>query len=138
MSETSPLVTQRVLLNAVHQTGSGLTYNAKDFRDIGLMLSGDDTCDVVVKIQGSFQETEPDFDLDPGVSNHWTYIATYDLAAPETPIDGATGVTINSGAEETNCKSLLVNVDHMNWINVRVTTYNAGHVTAVANGFKAY
>jgi len=77
----------------------------------------------------SVAAAKPDFSAAATVANHWTYLASYDLADPSAVVTGATGYAT---AGTDIFKNILVNVDGLTWLSMEVTARSAGSVTAVA------
>ncbi len=119
---------QYTILDNKATTGIGNTIDVKDYRHIILLVATADSGDLTIKVSGSAAETAPTFSSAQSVSNHWTRIALYDYEDSQI-IEGDTGVA----ADGTDiCKTLMVNVDGLNYINVEVTARVAGSVNVKA------
>ncbi len=124
----SPLQT---IFSAKAATGTGSIIDVQDYRNIMLQLGTASSANLTVKIQGSFSDTQPDFSASATVSNHWAYMAAYDLA-DGTLIAGATGV---APAGTDTFRNLMVNTDGLRWVCATVTARAAGSVTLKAMGY---
>jgi len=79
------------------------------------MGAGDTT---TVKIQGSGEQTAPDFHKAKSTSNEWDYAQDITLEDGST-VDGDTGISI---ADADDVIKFAVNDDGISWINAQITT----------------
>lgn len=114
-------------LNAVTATGASAAIENNQFRHPNVVISTADTTTATIKIQGSLQETAPDFTAAASPTNKWDYVATYNLNNPTSVITGDTGIAY-TGTDAV--EQLIVNVDGLKWVGVEVTAYTAGTITA--------
>lgn len=121
------------MLNAAAATGSGLPMLVSDFRDLLLTVSSANSGSFTLKVQGSIATAKPDFASSASPSNLWTYLQIIDLA-DQSVINGATGV-VATGTDIN--RQFEVNINGQNWLNVIVTAYSAGNITAVAQPFNS-
>lgn len=132
MSEATRYPFRQSILTAQAATGTGTSVNVQDFQNIQLQVTTASSANLTIKIQGSMEDTAPDFSASASGTNAWTYISSYDLNDPTTVIIGSTGIA----ATGTDIfKNLLVNVDGLAWINVTVTARSAGSVTVKCLAF---
>lgn len=121
------------ILNAVAATGAGSAMLVSDFRDLMLAIQTSGSANFTLKVQGSMQNTQPTWGSAATATNQWTYIQIIDLA-DQSVVNGATGVT-SAGSDVS--RSFEVNVNGLQWINVNVTAYVAGAITAIGKPFNA-
>ena len=102
----------------------------KDFANAILTFATDGGGDaaLTVKIQGSIQETCPDFSAAQSASNMWDYIDVVDLE-DQSSIDGDTGVAV---AAADDYRQLEANINSLNWINCIISGWTEGEVTVKA------
>ena len=120
------------ILDAKAATGIGTPFFVGDFRHIALQLSAPANASFTVKFQASCSEAMPDFSAAQTATNHWDYIAAYDLQSQSAVIAGDTGVTLNNDTAANNTRQYLVSTDAVRWICAEVTAYTDGSVTLVA------
>jgi len=72
---------------------------------------------ITVKVQGSSEETPPDFHKAKSSTNEWDYIQLVDLEDGSTH-DGDTGITF---ADSNDLRKFAVNDDGLFWVNVQIT-----------------
>lgn len=118
------------ILTAKAATGIGTPMKVSSWRHVVLQLSATVNTTATVKIQASASEALPNFAAAQSPTNHWDYIAVYDLQDASL-IAGDTGIALNNDTAANNTRQYLVNSDVMQWINVEVTAYTDGAVTAV-------
>ena len=85
------------------------------FSAVGASVGG------IIKFQGSWSDTCPNFAAAQSVTNNWDFVDVIDLEDGAS-IDGDTGIT-EAAADYLN---LEVNAGGLKWICARITTYNAG------------
>lgn len=73
----------------------------------------------------------PDFSATQTGTNHWDYVAAYDLQNPSSIIPGDTGVALNNDSAANNTRQYLMNTDAVRWVCAEVTAYTDGSVTLV-------
>lgn len=119
---------RETILNAKAAVGFGTTVAVASHMNLMIELAATGGANLTVKIQGSLSATQPDFTAAATATNRWAYIASYDYNDPSSVVVGATGFVI---AADT-VKNILVNTDGINWLNMHVTAYAAGSVSADA------
>jgi len=113
-------------------TGAGIALDVSDYRYIVFQVSAALNSSLTFNFQGSVLDTAPDFSATQSESNHWDYIATYDLQTPASVITGDGGVTLNDSSVASNCRLYCLNVDLIKWVNVSVSSFTDGNVTVKA------
>lgn len=129
-----------VILNAKAATGVGTAIDVRPYKDIMVAVSAALNSSLTYNFQGSIGISTtsggvPAFGSAQSITNHWDYIAAYDMDSPGTVIVGSTGVTINNDTVANNTKLYLINVDALSWLNMDVTAYTDGNVTAFVVGY---
>jgi hypothetical protein len=125
---------QYTVLNAQAATGPGIKVFVNDFKTILVSIAATgmgagDT--IVVKAQGSMEETAPTFSTAKSSTNKWDYVQMVDLQNGST-IDGDTGVTFS---DADDVQQFEVNTNGLVWFTLNVTTISDAvntSVTAVA------
>lgn len=120
--------TRTPIVSALAANGIGTTVNVRDFKNVMMQLSTASNADMTIKIQGSLQELAPTFSSSASGTNHWDFIGVYDLNGGGF-VAGSTGFA-PGGVDIV--KNLLVNVDGINWLNIVVSNYVAGNMSATA------
>lgn len=92
------------------------------FRHIELSLNTSGTATMTAKVQGSFQETMPNFNAAQSATNRWDYIEIKDLQ-DGSAIDGDTGIS-QAGADDN--RVFEINVNALRWVNVAITSWSQG------------
>jgi len=110
-------------------TGVGSPQLVNDYKNIQIELVSATDANFTAKIQGSFAETCPTFSSAASATNPWFYVNSWDLSDITTNVTGATGYSA-SGTDIV--KGILVNTDALRWLNLDVTAYSAGTITATA------
>ena len=118
------------ILDAQSATGTGITFDVREYQHVTLTLATASNANLTVKFQGALA-SEPDFSASRSVSNHWDYVAVYDLEDASI-IDGDTGI---APAGTDDFRNLLLNVDGIDFITATVTARSAGSVTIKARGY---
>jgi hypothetical protein len=118
----------KTIMSAVGATGWGDPVDVQDWDKIGLYLAGDNTAVLTVKVAGSMQEVRPDFTSAATVSNPWDYVRVINYQ-DDTATDGDTGYVFAADVVE----QFNVNVDNLRWLNVEVSAWTSGDVTAIAS-----
>lgn len=116
-------------MSAKATNGVGNPIACPDFRHAVIQLVASASASAVVKIQGSCSELAPNFANAQTATNHWDYIAVYDLNDPTSIIKGDTGITFSAVSVADSCRNLLVNTDLLKWINVEISGLT-GNITA--------
>lgn len=119
----------KVILNAAAAASTGSVVSVADYRNVNLQIGTASSANLTVKIQGSFSDTVPTFSSAATVSNHWDYIACYDLNTGLL-VAGDTGFVVTGTDDFVNYK---VNTDGLKWICATVTARSAGSVTVKAD-----
>lgn len=99
-----------------------------DFRHIKLEIGTSNNANLTFKVVGSDSEDCPDFSAAKSVSNNWEYIGVIDRE-DGSPIDGDTGISF---AGTDDYRQLTVNADGLRWVNIIITAWSAGDITAKA------
>jgi hypothetical protein len=102
----------------------GRTRLVEGFRHIELHMDTAGTATMTSKIQGSQQETMPDFNAAQSGTNRWDYIEIKDLN-DHTTATGDTGVA-QVGADDH--RVFEVNTNALRWINVAITSWTQGTI----------
>lgn len=118
-----------VILNAAAAASTGSVVSVADYRNVNLQIGTASSANLTVKIQGSFSDTVPTFSSAATVSNHWDYIACYDLNTGLL-VAGDTGFVVTGTDDFVNYK---VNTDGLKWLCATVTARSAGSVTVKAD-----
>ena len=118
-----------VILNAAAAAFTGSVVSVVDYRNVNLQIGTASSANLTVKIQGSFSDTVPTFSSAATVSNHWDYIACYDLNTGLL-VAGDTGFVVTGTDDFVNYK---VNTDGLKWLCATVTARSAGSVTVKAD-----
>ena len=118
-----------VILNAAAAASTGSVVSVADYRNVNLQIGTASSANLTVKIQGSFSDNMPTFSSAATVSNHWDYIACYDLNTGLL-VAGDTGFVVTGTDDFVNYK---VNTDGLKWICATVTARSAGSVTVKAD-----
>lgn len=111
--------------------GVGIGRLIQDFKNVQLLLATSGSAALVIKVQGSLADpgSEPDWSSAASVTNPWDYVAVYDYQNPSSIINGDTGITFSGTDDVLN---LLANIDGLVWLNMEISGYSAGEVTATA------
>ncbi len=119
------------ILVAKGTTGVGQEFDVSDYNSVVLQLSAAASTTATVKVQGSLSNAAPTFSTARSAINHWDYLAVYDY---ETAIliEGGTGIAYSAVTAPDSCRNILINTDHLVWLNVEITSISAGDVTATA------
>lgn len=118
-----------VILDAAAAASTGSVVSVADYRNVNLQIGTASSANLTVKIQGSFSDTMPTFSSAATVSNHWDYIACYDLNTGLL-VAGDTGFVVTGTDDVVNYK---VNTDGLKWLCATVTARSAGSVTVKAD-----
>lgn len=113
---------------ASNGVGSSLLVN--DYKNIFIHIKTASSAQLTVKVQGSFNPptSAPVFSSTATATNPWFFVASYDLNNPTGTV-GATGYVF-SGTD--GIKGITVNTDGLVWMNLEVSGYAAGNVSAEA------
>lgn len=107
----------------MHDIGRSIL--VEDFRHAIISFDTANSASVVTKFQGSIQDSAPDFSAAQSITNRWDYIQIKDLE-DASAVDGDTGITL-SGSDDH--RAFELNVNHLKWVNVILSTWVAGDVT---------
>ena len=118
-----------VILDAAAAASTGSVVSVADYRNVNLQIGTASSANLTVKIQGSFSDTMPTFSSAATVSNHWDYIACYDLNTGLL-VAGDTGFVVTGTDDFVNYK---VNTYGLKWLCATVTARSAGSVTVKAD-----
>jgi hypothetical protein len=111
-------------------TGIEQYVNVRDFKHLVLSLDFSDTSTMTAKIQGSVQETAPNFAAAASKSNSWDYIEAIDLE-DGAAIDGDTGIAVTANDH----RLVEVNVNGLEWVCVELQAYTAGKLNVSYEAF---
>jgi len=126
MSRTSEA--DKTILSAKAATGWGTAQLARSSRHLVLSVSTTGTATLTFKVAKSNSDAIPDFTSAATAANHWDYVAVYDENDPSSIIAGDTGVAV---AGTDIVKNYIINTDYAEHVNVQVTAFTQGSVTAV-------
>lgn len=118
-----------VILDAAAAASTGSVVSVADYRNVNLQIGTASSANLTVKIQGSFSDNMPTFSSAATVSNHWDYIACYDLNTGLL-VAGDTGFVVTGTDDFVNYK---VNTYGLKWLCATVTARSAGSVTVKAD-----
>jgi hypothetical protein len=123
------------LFDAKAATGASKIIDVTDYREIVVAVTAAINSSLIYKFQGSIGKSlssadAPDFAAAQAVTNHWDYVASYDLQSPGSVIPGDTGVTIDNAAVAANTTLYVINVSLLRHFAMSVTTYTDGALTA--------
>lgn len=111
--------------------GNGTPMDVAAFRHLVLAIDTAGTATLTVNVQGSISETAPDFTAAASVSNQWSYIQVVDYLDRSAVNGGG-----NIAASGSDIHRLFeVNTNGLKWLNVIVTAYTGGSVTALCKVF---
>lgn len=133
--QTRQLLGNYQLFNAKAATGVSNAIDVSDFENIIVAITAPLNATFTFKFQGSVGKSltsgdVPDFNAAQAVTNHWDYVAAYDLQDPGTIIAGDTGVTIDNAAVAANTRFYVVNTSLLRWFSMSITSYTDGSLTA--------
>ena len=128
---------KHTFMNAVAATGVGTTASVKDYRHKVITITAALNSSLTFKFQASngvsvTSDAEPTFSSAQAVANLWDYVGVYDLESGSF-IAGETGVTIDNASVASNTRRYLVNDDHCSYLNIEVTAYTDGQISAVGS-----
>lgn len=112
------------LMDGVTSATSGNAQLVEDFDDVVLSFDTEDSANLTIKVQGSMQEDQPDWDAAQAQDNQWEYLDAVDLE-DRSSINGDTGISL-AGTDDN--RMLEVNTNLVRWVNVIITSYTAGTV----------
>jgi len=118
------------ILDAAAANGVGKAEQVASLRDLVLAVHSAGGANLTIKVQGSIQEDEPDWEAAQSATNSWEYVQLKDLNDAST-VNGDTGITF-SGVDDN--RMLEVNTNYLRWLNVIVSGYVAGNVTVLLSG----
>lgn len=128
------------ILTEKDATGVGTPFNCRDFKHIIVAVSAAANSTLTFKFQGSIGVSatsagSPAFATAQSITNHWDYVAAYDLQSPGTVITGDTGVSFNNDTVVNNTRLYMINTDALSWFNIEVTSWTDGDVSAFVAGY---
>lgn len=118
-------------MDAVAATGEGKWVNVKDYKHIILMVGTASSANLTAKVVGSILKETPDSTASQSVANHYDFLEVIDLE-DGAAIDGDTGF-VAAGTDDF--RLFEINVNAIEWINVRVTARSAGSITVKGRGY---
>ena len=108
------------------ETGIGNYCFASAYDKIGFTVDANSVSTLTVKFQGSIMEDAPDFTASQTSINQWDYIEVVDME-DGTAYNGDVGCAIAGAVEHLQFQA---NVDGLIWVNVVISDYTSGDVTA--------
>jgi hypothetical protein len=111
----------------MHDIGNSIF--CPEFQHIVLSVDSASSANLTIKFQASISETMPDFSAAQTASNQWDYIDVKDYE-DEASIDGDTGISL-SGSDDH--RTVMINSDHIRWVNCILTAWSAGNITVKAS-----
>jgi len=108
--------------------GVGTSINVNGFKDKEIAITTTGNGAMVYKVVGSYDDSEPDFESASAPDNQWEYLQIKDLNSGST-VAGDTGVT-QAGVDADNSRIFNVENNNIKWINIIVSTWTAGALTA--------
>lgn len=129
----------QVLFDAQDETGVSQVFDCACFDNIIVAVTAPANASLTFKFQGSLGKSvssaaAPDFSSAQAVTNHWDYIAAFDVQDPTSVILGDTGVTINNDTAANNTRLYSVNVSTLRYFSLQVSAYTDGSLTAFVMG----
>ncbi len=120
------------ILNAATANGKGQSQSIDGYEKLILQVAtapsaGPTATAATIKVYGSSSAAEPDWDSAGAPGNILAPKLLYDLDDGSV-VAGSTGIVLASAEV---CKEYKINVDGMRWINVIVSGYTAGQITAI-------
>lgn len=128
------------ILNAAAANGIGSPINVSDYQHVLIAIGTAAASTLTVKVQGAIENpvptsvgvsNVPDFSSAASVTNHWTFLHSFDLDA-NTGVAGSTGYPVSAS---TIFKTVKVNTSGLDWLNLQVSGRTAGSVTAWVVGY---
>jgi len=104
--------------------GVGSAVDVGAYKDVVVYIATENSADVTIKCQGSFEATAPTWGSARSKTNRWDYIGMWDYDQVDL-VKGDTGV-VPGGTDIT--KAYLVNTDFIRFINFELSSYVAGNV----------
>lgn len=118
-------------LDAKAANGSGVSMKVEDFRHIVIELDTALSAALTLKLQGSIANDEPTWGSASSAINPWGYVQMSDISDGST-VDGATGLVL-TGTDVH--KILESNTNGLKWVNLIISGYAAGNLTALIKAF---
>lgn len=113
------------LFDAAAAKASSVPTLVQDRQHLFLTLATSWNANCTIKVQISYQETEPDFSAAASPTNQWSYVQVK-LATTAAAIDGATGIVL-TGTDST--MNYTVNIEWARRIGATITAISAGAIT---------
>lgn len=128
---------RHTFMNAVSATGVGTTATVREYRHKVITVTAAANSSLTFKFQASngtsvTSDGEPTFSSARSSTNLWDYVGVYDLEDGSF-IDGDTGVTLNNDTAANNTHRYIVNDDHCQYLNLEITAYTDGDLSAVGS-----
>ena len=124
------------ILNAQVANGFGNSVNVDGLERLTLQIataaSGGATA-ATIKIYGSSSPTEPTWNNPATPANIYAPKLIYDLDT-DSAIQGSSGIVL-AGAEI--CKEYKINVEQLRWVNIAITGWSAGAISAFLRSITA-
>ena len=126
--EKTPIIYN--VINEKKATGIGNVIMTKDFRHgvLAVTITGQDNVadEIVLKVQGSINETAPTFTSASTATNQWSYLQIRDLN-DASQYDGDVGVTWTNTNET---RLFEVNTNGIQYLTCNITTYTDANTSA--------
>lgn len=124
-------------MSAVASATSGTTATVREYRHKVITVTAPLNTSLTFKFQASngvsvTSDAEPTFSSAQAVANIWDYVGVYDLEDGSF-IEGDTGVTLNNDTVVNNTRRYLINDDHCQYLNIEITSYTDGSLSAVGS-----
>lgn len=128
---------RHTFMNAVAATGVGTTATVREYRHKVITVTAAANSSLTFKFQASngisvTSDAEPTFSSAQSSTNLWDYVGVYDLESGSF-IAGDTGVTLDNTTAAVNTRRYLINDDHCQFLNIEITSYTDGSLSAVGS-----
>lgn len=123
--------------DALAATGVGTTATVREYRHKIITVTAALNSTLTFKFQASngtsiTSDAEPTFSSAQSATNLWDYVGVYDLQDGSF-IAGDTGVSLNNASVAANTRRYLINDDHCQYLNIEITSYTDGSLSAVGS-----
>lgn len=120
----------KTILDAATADGAGTSVDTAEYKSLTISIDTVSNASLIIKVQGSISDQEPDFGAAQTVSNQWDYVNITDLE-DKSAIAGDTGITL-SGTDDH--RQVNVDANILKWVNAIVSSYSAGEITVKLAG----
>lgn len=124
------LLDTRTILDAVGANGAGNGQLVAGLRHLCLALHTSGTTTATIKVQGSIAQAEPDWASSPSPTNSWDYIQLKGLEDAAS-FNGDEGIALSAADIDALYE---LNINHLRWVNVIVSGWTQGAITALLSG----